>query len=122
MSYRFRPFVHPIVRRYGLGAVCGLALVVADCIAMLLAVQIAIFLVHIVAGSAGTRADDGSWNGLLYLAICVYFALKGRYSERIPFWYEARIVAYTSASAFACEVGLGVVNEDMVQRDPTLSR
>jgi undecaprenyl-phosphate galactose phosphotransferase len=114
----FSPPNRPPIRPWGF--ICALALIAADCIAMLLAAQIAIFLVRIIAGSAGSLVGDSVWDGLLYVMIGLYFTLKGRYTERIPFWYEARIVAYASASAFAYEVGLGVVNEDLVQRDPTL--
>ena len=75
---------------------------------------------HILTREAGDLVGESSRNGSLYVAIGIYFAVKGRYSLRIPFWNDARIVACTSFCAFAFEAGLGITNNDMILRRPIL--
>jgi Undecaprenyl-phosphate galactose phosphotransferase WbaP len=47
-----------------------------------------------------TRLDVGA----LFATIILYFAVKGRYYEPIPFWTEARMVVCTSLSAVGAAV------------------
>ena len=84
--------------------VCGLALVIADCIAMLVAIYIAMSLLPFVAGGSRTPLVQNDGFAMLYVAIVAYLALKGRYTERIPFWNEMQLVVCTSLTAFACAV------------------
>ena len=73
-------------------------------------------LLFILAGHAEIQATLGDGPDLLYLSIGAYFALKGRYTDRIPFWHEAYLVVSTSFWALACEVLLGIINNNFSSR------
>jgi Undecaprenyl-phosphate galactose phosphotransferase WbaP len=90
--------------------ICALVLLAADCLAM---VATAVIVGWCTAwlwpklgalfppGSTSTRFDLGA----LFATIVLYFAVKGRYREPIPFWTEARMVVCTSL----CAVGAGAL-------------
>jgi Undecaprenyl-phosphate galactose phosphotransferase WbaP len=100
--------------------VCGLALVIADCIAMLVAIYIALSLLPFVAGASRTPLVQNDGFAMLYVAIVAYLALKGRYTERIPFWNEMQLVVCTSLTASACALALGAINYDLTSGRPVL--
>jgi undecaprenyl-phosphate galactose phosphotransferase len=54
------------------------------------------------------------------IAIGAYLATKGRYSDRIPFWHDARLVAGSSLCVFVGEIGLGIIHADLYSRIPVL--
>jgi Undecaprenyl-phosphate galactose phosphotransferase WbaP len=49
----------------------------------------------------------------LFVAIIVYLGMRGRYSERIPFWTETRLVVSASLCAIGMEAVLGLPAKDV---------
>lgn len=87
---------------------CGLALFATDCLAVsvatLLAAYGAGFFTH---GDVMPARAPGLPIPLelaaLFTTLIVYFTLKGRYGERIPFWTETHLVVSSSIFAAATE-------------------
>jgi Undecaprenyl-phosphate galactose phosphotransferase WbaP len=101
-------------------AMCGLVIAIFDCMALLLAVKVSQVLLKPMAGHVHTAGIGSDGPDLLYLAIGAYFFLKGRYTERTPFWQETYLIVRAVLCALCCEAGLAVLNGDYISRLPVL--
>jgi lipopolysaccharide/colanic/teichoic acid biosynthesis glycosyltransferase len=101
-------------------ALCGTALILADCAAILLTAIAALSILSVGGVVDPGWTIEGQYFTILCVALVGYFALKGRYSDRIPFWTEAQLVVCASLSAFAIEAGLGIIGKDVTSRIPIL--
>jgi len=57
---------------------------------------------------------------ILFAATVAYLAIKGRYSERIPFWAEMQLVFGASFWAVLAEALVGGLNHDALARLPAM--
>jgi Undecaprenyl-phosphate galactose phosphotransferase WbaP len=102
-------------------SVCGILIALADCIAAIIVVKISLVLVAHFWGWSRESAVPNDGLEVACIAIGAYLAFNGRYSDRIPFWHDARLVAGSSLCVFAGEVGLGIVHGDLYSRVPVLA-
>ncbi len=58
---------------------------------------------------------------VLFAVIVAYLAAKGRYTTRIPFWTEMKLVLCASLCALGTQVTLGLLNGDLAARVPALA-
>jgi undecaprenyl-phosphate galactose phosphotransferase len=103
-------------------AVCTVALFGADC----LAIAMAITCTALVARQFGLLGNRGNPLispdlVLLFGAIIGYLAIQGRYSERITFWNELRLLVCGSFCAIGIGVALGVLAGDITARGPAFA-
>lgn len=100
--------------------VCGVVIALADCITAIMVVKISLLLVVRFWGWSRDAAVPNDGLEVACIAIGAYLATKGRYSDRIPFWHDARLVAGSSLCVFAGEIGLGIIHADLYSRVPVL--
>ncbi len=79
----------------------------------------------ILASGSAMAAFGGGIAGfhdvaLLFAATITYLAFKGRYSERIPFWAEMKLIFCSSFWAVLAEVLVASLNHDLVGHLPTI--
>lgn len=112
-----------LVRKSATGhspALCGAALIVADGAAILLAAVVSTYFLSYVATSYQGWTIDLADFAMLSVGLGICLAVKGRYSERIPFWTEARLVICASLTVLAIAVGLGIVSKQITSLSPLL--
>jgi Undecaprenyl-phosphate galactose phosphotransferase WbaP len=102
---------------------CTVSILTADLFAIGLAVVLVLGCVDVLTG--GTRGLAGGTSGLhdvaiLFGATVTYLAIKGRYSERIPFWAEVQLMFGASFWAVLAEALVGGLNHDFFARLPTM--
>ena len=90
----------------------GFMLAMADCLAIFVAVKLSLVLTYIGEGTGVHHRDAIAGVDLIYLVIGAYLAIKGRYTERTPFWQEAYLVVRASLFGIVCETVLGLLNND----------
>jgi UDP-galactose-lipid carrier transferase len=100
---------------------CGIVIALTDCIVAIIVINVSLLLVTYFLGWSrdGAVLHDGI--DVAFIAIGVYLVTKGRYSDRIPFWHDARLVACSSLCVFACEMALGTVHGDLSSRAAVLT-
>jgi Undecaprenyl-phosphate galactose phosphotransferase WbaP len=96
---------------------CSLTFFAADCLAFAAAATLAACGARFGQSSLGVTASWADMSArldvtILFIAMVGYIALKGRYSERTPFWTEAGLVACASICAAAAELLLGLFTHD----------
>ncbi len=100
----------PAIRRQEMQqGLCSLTLLAAEIAASGMAVLLAAAIANAVLGgippsSRGTRFPVPFDLVALFAAIIGYLMFKGRYSQRIPFWTEARLVVSATLWALAIEI------------------
>jgi undecaprenyl-phosphate galactose phosphotransferase len=104
--------------------ICACALIGADFLA-LAAVVAATLLFRRLGGhsdvvSLSSRSASLDF-GVLFSGVIVYVGIRGRYSQRIPFWDELRVLTFASLCAATALVALGALTGDLTQRGPTLA-
>jgi undecaprenyl-phosphate galactose phosphotransferase len=102
---------------------CAVVLFMADCLAMAATVMIVSWCTALLWPRLGVLLPSGGMPTrpdlvALFAAILLYFAVKGRYREPIPFWTETRLVVCTCLWAVAAEMAFGLLTND-VPSDPT---
>jgi UDP-galactose-lipid carrier transferase len=95
----------------------------ADFFAIGLAAALVLGCVDLLIG--GKMSLAGGTSGLhdvaiLFGATVTYLAIKGRYSERIPFWAEVQVMFGASFWAIMAEALVGGLNDDFLARLPTM--
>jgi Undecaprenyl-phosphate galactose phosphotransferase WbaP len=101
---------------------CMIAILAADVFAIGLSAALVLGVVGVVEGKMRLA---GGFSGLhdvaiLFAATVAYLALKGRYSERIPFWAEMQLVFGASFWAVLAEALVGGLNHDVRLRLPAM--
>lgn len=102
------PYYRPIT--------CGLVLFAADCLALFAVTVIVSWCSAFRWSDLMTLRPTGGTSlqldlVVLFFALALYLAAKGRYGEPVPFWTETRIVVCASLSAVSAEVVLrGLTN------------
>ena len=98
------------------------AILTADFFAIGLAAVLVLSGVDILVG--GTRLTGGTSGlhdvAILFGATVTYLAIKGRYSERIPFWAELQLMFGASFWAVLAESLVGGLNHDFLGRLPAI--
>ena len=102
---------------------CSLAFLATDCVVFATAGTLATLAVSLVRQAGIQQGGNGIalWAGLpappdlavLSIIMIGYFALKGRYSERTPFWTETGTVVCASLCAAAAELLFRLITNDM---------
>jgi Undecaprenyl-phosphate galactose phosphotransferase WbaP len=125
-SYRLTnrmPLVHADLRttnkpRYR-PVVCALLLLGADC----LAIAVAFSCAALVTRESGLPSALGVSPDLVMLTLAMigYLAVQGRYSERITFWSELRLIVCASFCAIGTEAALGLIAGDLTARGSTFA-
>ena len=80
---------------------CAIAFAATDCCALAASIGVALAAEMVWASNANSwRGPEGHLFALLFAAlfpaIVAYLASKGRYSDRVPFWSDLRLVARAS--------------------------
>jgi Undecaprenyl-phosphate galactose phosphotransferase WbaP len=104
---------------------CTVSLFAADSIAIILSVIVVACCGAFLSSALAMQAQpDGVWALrdvlILYVVTTGYLAFKGRYSERIPFWTEMKLILSTTFWAISAEVVLGALDRDIISRAPTI--
>jgi Undecaprenyl-phosphate galactose phosphotransferase WbaP len=98
------------------------AILTADFLAIGLAAVLVLVGVDLSIG--GTRLSGGISGlhdvAILFCATVTYLAIKGRYSERIPFWAEVQFIFGASFWAVLAESLVGGLNHDFLGRLPAI--
>ncbi len=100
----------PAIRRQDYQpALCSLTLLAGEIAASVVAVLLSAALMNAIWGSmALSYPNSGASVPLdliaLFAAIIGYLTFKGRYSQRIPFWTETRLIVSTTLWALAIEI------------------
>jgi UDP-galactose-lipid carrier transferase len=99
------------------------SILTADLLAIGLAAMLVLGCVDVLTG--GARGFSGNTSGLhdvaiLFGATVAYLAVKGRYSDRIPFWAEVQLMFGASFWAVAAEALVGGLNHDFLGRLPAI--
>jgi Undecaprenyl-phosphate galactose phosphotransferase WbaP len=97
---------------------CAFVLLAADVLAMLATVVIVPRCVALMWPRFGVLLQSGGMpirSDLvpLFAAILLYFAVKGRYREPIPFWTETRLVICACLWAIGAGVAFGLLTNDI---------
>ena len=99
--------------------ICAFALILADCLAMLVATQFVLRSMYLLWPALETRSASG--NALIELNLAViftimalYLAAKGRYQAPMPFWTETGLVVCASLVAAGTEVAFGSLTGDLL--------
>ncbi len=105
---------------------CAAAILVADVFAIGLATIIVMGGVDLLTGHAAVADIASRGSGfhdvaILFVATVVYLAIKGRYSERIPFWAELHLIVSSSFWAVLAEVLIGALNHDLFGHLPAVA-
>jgi Undecaprenyl-phosphate galactose phosphotransferase WbaP len=101
---------------------CMIAILAADVFAIGLAAALVLGGVGVVAGKMRLASGFSGLHdvAILFAATVAYLALKGRYSERIPFWAEMQLVFGASFWAVLAEALVGGLNHDVRLRLPAM--
>ena len=104
---------------------CAFAIVAADILAIGLATMVVLGGADLLLGNARLAAVTGALSGfhdvaILFGATVAYLAIKGRYSERIPFWSEMQLIFGASFWAVLAETMVGCLNHDFIGRLPAV--
>jgi Undecaprenyl-phosphate galactose phosphotransferase WbaP len=102
--------------------VCTVALFAADCLAIAVALWCTAFVAHQFV-SPGARGEPLISPDLVMLSVAMlgYLAIRGRYSERITFWNEQRLIVWGSVCAIGMEAALGLTAGNITTRGPTFA-
>lgn len=101
-------------RSWMVSATCTAVLLASDCLAAAGAIVLDLAGHAVLSASLAPLAPRGSAATLAHVAILfglifAYLALKGRYTERMPFWTEAYLVLRASFVAIGIETTLRVL-------------
>lgn len=97
---------------------CAIALVAADILAFVFAVSVAAMATQVVqplgwlAGGSGTAHLDELT--ILFVATALYLAINGRYSERVPFWTETKVIFCASFWAGLAEIAVATLSHSLL--------
>jgi undecaprenyl-phosphate galactose phosphotransferase len=99
-----------------------ISILAADILAIgLAAVLVLTGIDSLIGGSKPVGGTSGLHDvGILFGAIVTYLAIKGRYSERIPFWAEIQLLFGASFWAVVAEALVGGLNHDFLGRLPAI--
>jgi Undecaprenyl-phosphate galactose phosphotransferase WbaP len=102
---------------------CTLSLLCADFIAIITSVALVAWCRGLIYGEFTIQTLPGGLPALreiavLFVVLIGYLAVQGRYSNRIPFWTEAKVVFCASACAVAAELTVALLNSDLASRMP----
>jgi UDP-galactose-lipid carrier transferase len=95
----------------------------ADLFAIGLAAALVLGCVDVLTGGTMRLADGTSGLhdvAILFGATVTYLAIKGRYSQRIPFWAEVQLMFGASFWAVVAEALVGGLNHDFLSRLPAV--
>jgi Undecaprenyl-phosphate galactose phosphotransferase WbaP len=118
--------VDPEARKTGYRPViCAAALFAADCAAMLAAAAIAywcIVLFRSEAQPSHTWIGSEPWRDcvILFAAIVLYLAAKGRYTQPTPFWTETRVVVSAALGAIGMELAFSILQDNILSSTPVV--
>jgi Undecaprenyl-phosphate galactose phosphotransferase WbaP len=105
---------------------CAVALVCADCVAILVSTLLVGWVGAFLWSALSIPAAPGippvlREVAVLFAVIVAYLATKGRYTTRIPFWTEMKLVVCAGLCAAATQIVLGLLNGDLAARIPALA-
>ena len=111
---RYRPFY------------CAVALFAADGLAAVSATLPVLWCRQIFQQAGWRFAQPAPMSRLHDIAVLlgvmfVYFAMKGRYSKRLPFWSEGRLVVKAALGAIMLEILFGILSGDLAVRLPIMA-
>lgn len=112
------PACHAAFRSFTLLAADGLAVLAAGALALWLTHGLSLWTGRMIEPEMRLMAFDLA---VPIVGIVAYLAIRGRYSERIPFWNEARLVVSTCLYAIAISAVLGVLADDPKHLAPVLA-
>jgi UDP-galactose-lipid carrier transferase len=104
---------------------CAASILAADILAIGLAAMLVMCGADLLIGNPGLAVMAGGSSGfhdvaILFVATVTYLAVKGRYSERIPFWAEGQLIFGASFWAVLAEGLVGGLNHDILGRLPAV--
>ena len=98
------------------------SILAADLFSIGLAAALILGLVDLLTG--GTKLASGASGlhdvAILFGATVTYLAIKGRYSDRIPFWSEVQLIFGASFWAVLAEALVGGLSHDFLGRLPAM--
>jgi undecaprenyl-phosphate galactose phosphotransferase len=98
------------------------SILAADLLAIGLSALLVLTCIDVVTGGTGPvgRASGLHDVAILFGATVTYLGIKGRYSERIPFWLEMQVIFGASFWAVLAEALVGGLNHDILGRLPAI--
>jgi Undecaprenyl-phosphate galactose phosphotransferase WbaP len=101
---------------------CMISILAADVFAIGLAAALVLGGIDAVGGRMMLASGISGLHdvAILFAATVAYLAIKGRYSERIPFWAEMQLVFGASFWAVLAEALVGGLNHDVLGRLPAM--
>ncbi len=121
-----RPIAPPSTRSRHLSPLsCAASILAADIVAIGLATILVMLAFDLITGHAMadlvSRTSGFHDVAILFVATVTYLAIKGRYSERIPFWSELQLIVSASLWAFLAEALVGALNHDLLGHLPAVA-
>jgi Undecaprenyl-phosphate galactose phosphotransferase WbaP len=102
--------------------VCSVVLFGADCLAVAMAVWcVALFRREFSLPGSLSDLMISPDLAMLFVAVIAYLAAHGRYSERVTFWNELRLVVSGTFCAIGLEAVLGLLDGDIPARVPAVA-
>lgn len=104
---------------------CAVSILAADVFAIGLATVVVVGGAALLMGGRAMAGITGGTTGfhdvaILFAATVSYLAIKGRYSERIPFWAEMKLIFCSSFWAVLAEALVASLNHDIVGHIPAI--
>lgn len=114
----------PAARLSSMG--CALSILIADLLATGVSVAVVTIGLDLLERKRDLARIDGGGSvfhavAILYVVIIAYLAIKGRYSERTPFWTEMKFIFCASLYAVFTEILIAVLSLDIRACIPAVS-
>jgi undecaprenyl-phosphate galactose phosphotransferase len=98
------------------------SILAADLLAIGFSALLVLTCIDVVTGGKGLVGGASGLHdvAILFGATVTYLGIKGRYSERIPFWLEMQVIFGASFWAVLAEALVGGLNHDILGRLPAI--